>query len=78
MSDDVYVLSASFNSRSGSQMYVAAPYVVGGPIATIRLGEAEIFATENEAREQRIALNDSGWQIQPTTRQEIFKARLKG
>ncbi len=59
-------------------MYVAAPYVGGGPIATMRLGKAEIFATENEAREQRIALNDLGWQIQPTIMHEIFKAKLKG
>ena len=74
-----YVLSSSYNSENYSSMYVNKRfYEDSSIIATVKLSEAMIFKTRDQAREQKIIMNDSGWQIEPTTNKKIFEARLKG
>lgn len=47
-------------------------------IATVRLSRAMIFETEAHAKEQRVAMYDTSWEIMPLQDKQIFEAKLKG
>jgi len=82
MSDNIYVLSASYNSGDGGgSMYLGESYITAaGDIAdTIAdLSDCLVFDTESDAWEYRETRPSTGWQITPLPRKRIFKHRLKG
>ena len=73
----VYILSASYGgSKFMYIQYVVDPLI--GSRAGSKLSSAMIFKTRQEAKTFQLEEPASGWQIQPTTRKEIFKAVLSG
>ena len=56
---------------------VVDPLIGAGKIGS-KLSSAMIFKTRQEAEMFQFKAPASGWQIQPTTRKEIFKAVLSG
>lgn len=73
----VYILSASYGGSRLMYIQNAINPLIGSRAGS-KLSSAMIFETRKDAETFQFEEPATGWQVQPITRKEIFKAGLLG